>query len=117
MQSSRNTSSHELPQTIVLPVVVRQNLVRIYHYEVRAARGATGFKNISTSADLEERGVVTTERRNIKNKREGTDEIHFMKSPGLGCMDEIELKTTALLRLQQFLNCSRQSRTRVWCMN
>jgi hypothetical protein len=62
---------------------------------------------------------VTTERRDRKNKREGGDEIHFMKSPGFGCMDEIELKTTALLRLQQFLNCigHLQSRTRVLCMD
>lgn len=30
-----------------------------------------------------------------------------MKLPGLGCMDEVELESAALLRLQQLLHCSR----------
>jgi hypothetical protein len=29
-----------------------------------------------------------------------------MKIPGLGCMNEVELKTTALLRAQQLLHCT-----------
>jgi hypothetical protein len=50
--SSRETSSHELPQPVVLSVIVCQNFVRINKYEMSASRGAASFENVSASADL-----------------------------------------------------------------
>jgi hypothetical protein len=49
---SRDTPSHELPQPVVLSVIVGQNFVRINKDEVSASRGAASVENVSASADL-----------------------------------------------------------------
>lgn len=55
--------SHELPEPVVLPVVVRQNFVCIYEYEVGAASHPPGIMKIGSSAELRwERGVMRLRR-------------------------------------------------------
>ena len=65
--------SHELPEPVVLPVVVRQNFVCIYEYEVGAASQPPGIMKIGSSAELGQgRGVMRLRRMgHDKEKREG----------------------------------------------
>jgi hypothetical protein len=50
----RNNVSHDFSQTVVLSVVVCQNLVCVYKYEVGAARGATSFEKMGAITGLGE---------------------------------------------------------------